>query len=100
MCVYYTVDLRTPESYPARIQHAVRPAEEDYRFGLWVYLNEVAMRPDVVETVEIGGLVLLVVGIAKEANGHVGEWLPQSVSTSSQKDDSAYRKDCRRWNHE
>ena len=91
MCVYYTVNLSTPEAYPARVQHAVRTAEEDDRFSFWFNLNKVAVRPDVVETVEISRLVLLTTGVAEEANGHVGKWLRNRVRTSAQRSDHPCR---------
>ena len=93
MRVNYTVDLRAPETDPARVEHAVRAAEEDDGFGFWLDLDEVAVRPDVVEVGEIGGLVFLITGIAEEANGHVGEWLSNSVSTSTQKGEGPYEEE-------
>ena len=66
------VDLGGADPYAARIERRIGAAVDDHA-AMPGPFGEIAMAPDIVEALEIGGVVLLAVRIVPEADRHRGE---------------------------
>ncbi len=66
------VDLGRADAHAAGIERRVGAAVDDHAAMLGPF-GEIAVAPDVVEALEIGGVVFLAVGIVPEGDRHRGE---------------------------
>ena len=69
---HLAIDFGSADAHTAGIQRCVRAAMDNHA-AVGGYLGEIAMRPDAIELVEIGGAILGLIVIVPEADGCAGK---------------------------